>query len=84
MAWYKYGGFVSEANLPEFDTLELPGTLAKYTGVYRCEVCGREDVSTSGQPLPSADHHQHHPGQGPILWRLIVVEREMWRSVTGD
>ena len=44
----------------------------RITRIYRCEVCGHEDISTYNHPLPPQNHKQHPPGV-PIRWRLIVA-----------
>ncbi len=41
-------------------------------GIYRCQICGHQCVSTQHHPLPPQDHHTHHNRQ-PIQWRLIVA-----------
>ena len=54
------------------DEGHAPGTIAPYSGIYRCWGCGREVVSLAAQPLPPQTHHQHNAAHGPIRWRLIV------------
>lgn len=71
MAQYKYHKFLKENLSVEYDKLHKPGDATPYSGIYRCSVCGREDVSTAGHPLPPQNHHQHPEGQ-PIHWQLIV------------
>ena len=73
MAEYKYGNFLVQANKPAYDLLHHPGTIAPYSGIYRCSKCGHEITAVSGYPLPPQNHHQHTPAQGPILWQLIVA-----------
>jgi hypothetical protein len=58
-----------------FNELHTPGTQAPYSGIYRCEVCGHEVVSTEGNPLPPQNHNQH-PKDKSILWRLLVTHTE--------
>ena len=72
MAFYKYSNFLAVNSNDAFDTLYVPGLATPHSGIYRCEVCGREDVSETSKPLPPQNHHQHNYGQGPIRWRLIV------------
>ena len=71
MAYYKYMQFLTKSDHKYFDTLYDPGDTTPYSGIYRCEVCGREDTSVSGKPLPPQNHHQHSAYQ-PIRWRLVV------------
>lgn len=72
MAQYKYFEYLKKNENVVFDTLHEPGVITTYSGIYRCAVCGREDVSRQGNPLPPQNHHQHTPGAGPIRWQLIV------------
>lgn len=72
MAQYKYAGFLVHNTNNAFDTLLTPGGITPYSGIYRCIVCGREDLSVYGHPLPPQNHHQHAVGSGPIRWQLIV------------
>lgn len=73
MAYYKYPQILRKLDNGEFDKLYSPATYAPWSGIYRCEVCGKEAVSTDGKPLPPQNHHQHPQGQ-PIRWRLIVTD----------
>jgi hypothetical protein len=73
MANYKYGKFLDQSDHSAFDTLSDPGHVALYSGIYRCEGCGHNVVSTYGHPLPPQNHHQHSYGQGAIRWRLIAA-----------
>lgn len=72
MPTYKYSQFLSVSTSSAFDALSEPGTKAVSSGIYRCEVCGREIAANKGDPLPPQNHHQHPAGKGPIRWRLIV------------
>ena len=72
MALYKYSQFVGIDQSDVFDGVHSPGQAAPRSGIYRCEGCGREAVSTEGHPLPPQNHHEHSPLQGYIRWRLIV------------
>jgi hypothetical protein len=74
MALYKYQQVLSLADHPEFDTFYHPGGITAWSGIYRCEGCGREIVHTTGKPLPPQNHHQHAVAQGTIRWRLIVTD----------
>jgi hypothetical protein len=72
MANYKHPAFLNQMNSDEFDKLHHAGQLAPWSGIYRCQVCGHECVSTQGHHLPPQDHHTHAQGQ-PIQWRLVVA-----------
>jgi hypothetical protein len=72
MAQYKYPLFLTQNNNEVFDALHEPGSLTPYSGIYRCVVCHKEDVSVYGRPLPPQTHHVHAPGLGPIRWQLII------------
>ena len=74
MALYKYAQVMSPMNNVEFDKLYEPGTRTAWSGIYRCEGCGREIVHTTGHPLPPQNHHQDDYKQGRIRWRLIVTD----------
>lgn len=70
--FYKYPQLLTQSNDSKFDLLHHPGAPTPYSGVYRCEVCGKEATSVHPHPLPPQNHHQHEPGRGPIRWRLTV------------
>ena len=72
MATYKDGKYLTQLNHAAFDTITPVGHTAPYSGIYRCEGCGHEIVSTYGHVLPPQNHPQHSPLQGQIRWRLIV------------
>jgi hypothetical protein len=72
MALYKYPQFLTKNEDAAFDATATPGTVTPHSGLYRCEGCGREVASNSGNPLPPQNHHQHNQAQGAIRWRLIV------------
>jgi len=72
MAQYKYSQFLSQETSTAYDTLHVPGDNTPNSGIYRCEVCGREVCSNKDNPLPPQNHHQHPAGSGAIKWRLIV------------
>jgi hypothetical protein len=69
MAYYKHAKFFTEDKHTDFDQLFRPGTATPYSGVYRCEVCGHEAVSTKTHPLPP----EHHNAYQPTKWRLIAA-----------
>jgi len=72
MAFYKYPKYLAPDQSAEFDQLIHPGTATPYSGIYRCEGCGKSIVSTKTHPLPAQNHHQHSVSEGQILWRLAV------------
>jgi len=76
MAWYKYSQFLQVSASNEYDKAYSPGQLVPFSGIYRCEGCGREIACNQGQPFPPQNHHQHPgtllTGIKPITWRLIV------------
>jgi hypothetical protein len=72
MARYKYAHFLGALASDAFDQLHTPGSDTPFSGIYRCDGCGREVVAEFKKPLPPQNHHQHLPVQGLIRWRLIV------------
>lgn len=72
MAWNKYTQFVTHSQGNAFDQVSHAGTVCQHSGIYRCEVCGHEAVSTKGHTLPPQNHHTH-PNRQPIAWRLTVA-----------
>lgn len=74
MALYKYDQLLHRIDHEEFDKLYDPGEHSAWSGIYRCEGCGKEVVHTVGKPLPPQNHHQHTAGQGRIRWRLVVTD----------
>jgi hypothetical protein len=72
MALYKYSHYLTRVTDPRFDPALEPGTIAPHCGIYQCQGCGHEIASNAGNSLPPADHHEHEPEQGALLWRLIV------------
>ena len=73
MAVYKYAQFLEQSNNAAFDTAYKPGESTSHSGIYRCEGCGKNEVSEFGKPFPPQNHHQHAPSQGVIRWRLVVA-----------
>ena len=73
MAFYKYAQVLQQHNDGSFDWVLEPATATPYSGIYRCEGCGHEAISTFNHPLPPQNHHQHGPSQGRIRWRLVVM-----------
>ena len=72
MAIYKYERHLIRSGDAIYDTDQRPGGPAPYSGIYRCQGCGREVIAHRGEVLPAASHHQHTPNQGAIRWRLAV------------
>jgi hypothetical protein len=73
VAYYKQPNYFKQDTGSAFDLVHAPGVKTPYSGIYRCDGCGREDVSIKGAPLPPQNHHQHTPSQGSIRWRLIAA-----------
>jgi len=84
MAIYQDAAYVKRGT-GGFDAKYKPGDPTPHSGIYRCAVCGREDVSEAGKPLPSQNHNQHDPAEGPIRWKLLVYSEgdSIRRSRTG-
>jgi hypothetical protein len=70
--FYKHSEFLKQSNHAAFDALHEPGAPTPYSGIYRCEGCGRFEASVKPHPLPPQNHHQHTPQQGRIRWRLAA------------
>ena len=73
MAQYKYSHYLTNLCDPKFDPAFAPGATTPHTGIYKCQGCGTEVISETGEPLPPATHHQHSLAQGGIAWRLVVA-----------
>lgn len=71
MALYKAGTDVKTGTGKAFEETHSPGTPTPYSGIYKCENCGREDACNKGNPLPPQNHNQHS-GPKPIMWRCLV------------
>jgi hypothetical protein len=74
MAIYQYVTHFVQMTNAEFDKVYEPGSTTPWSGIYRCQGCGREIVHTAGKPLPPQNHHQHTSTQGKIRWRLLVTD----------
>jgi hypothetical protein len=72
MTYYKHSQYFSQDNSADFDKTFAPGTPTPYSGVYRCEVCGHEAVSTKSHPLPP-EHHAKNAVNQRTKWRLIAA-----------
>ena len=75
MATYKYNQLVNQNNSDAFDKIYEPGQRPKWSGIYRCEGCGKEISHTENQELPPQNHHQHSVNQGKIRWRMAVYAK---------
>lgn len=73
MAVYKYPQYLIHSSHQAYDAIHQPRAITPFSGIYRCEGCGLNDVSTHGHPLPPQNHHQHTLQQGHIRWRLVVA-----------
>lgn len=69
---YKYPQFLTQSAHSAFDTISEPGSITQWSGIYRCEGCGKAITSISGHTLPPQNHHQHTIQQGRIRWRLAA------------
>jgi hypothetical protein len=63
------------SNHTAFDVVHNPGQNAPFSGIYRCVICGWEEVSVANTTLPPQNHHVHAPGRGQIQWRLSAYAR---------
>lgn len=76
---YKDGAVFNRlSNDGNFDTIHWPGQITPFSGIYKCQSCGFEAVSTKGNPLPPeracANHHSQWRGyQGTVSWRLVAA-----------
>ncbi len=73
MAVFKNKDYFEHSTNAAFDQIHEPGDHAPHSGIYRCEGCGENAVSTYSHPLPPQNHHQHTVAQGAIRWRLIAA-----------
>ena len=72
MAYYKYQRHVMPFDHEMFDWVHKPGEKVTYSGIFRCEGCGKEIAHNANVPLPLPNHHQHTLPQGEIRWKLVV------------
>ena len=75
---YKNSSYFQQNASPVFDQTYAPGVATPSSGVYRCDSCGFEAVSTQGHPLPPATIcPQHSSGwkcqHGVVRWRLVAA-----------
>lgn len=73
MAIYRYSHYFKASTHAAFDEITYPGNATPYSGIYRCEGCGVNIVSTHSHPMPPQNHHQHTAAHGSIRWRLIAA-----------
>ena len=69
---YKYSQFLGTSSDEAFDSISEPGAIARWSGIYRCEGCGKSETSVRGHVLSPQNHHQHTVSQGRIRWRLAA------------
>jgi hypothetical protein len=76
---YKDSTYFHERSSSGFDKIYKPGTPTPTSGIYRCESCGFEAVSTAGHPLPPTETcPQHNPTMWPckhglVRWKLVAA-----------
>jgi hypothetical protein len=75
---YKNGTYFQQNQSPLFDHTYPPGALTPTSGVYRCDACGFEAVSTKDHPLPPATDCRRHSSawnctSGDVRWRLVAA-----------
>ena len=51
MAYYKDAKYLNQYDFAEFNVTHSPGDRALWSGIYRCDVCGKECVHTSENPF---------------------------------
>ena len=73
MAQYQNPNFLQKIANVAFNSTYHAGALAPFSGIYRCDVCGHEAVSTVGHHLPAQGLEHTHKVLNPIAWRLIVA-----------
>jgi hypothetical protein len=71
-------GTVSDETSAAFKEKLSPGIKAPHSGIYKCDSCGFEAVSTEGNSLPPAKTCEEHDkarwkcAKGEIKWRLVA------------
>ena len=75
---YKYNQYFGQNTSTVFDQVLTPGTITPVSGIYRCEACGYEAVSTEGHPLPPTMICLSHGAgwvcnHGLVRWRLVAA-----------
>ena len=74
MAYYQNPELMGQFYHSQFDMVLDAGQRTPWSGIYRCEGCGREITHTADKPLPGHDHHRHTFLQGWVRWRLVVAD----------
>lgn len=72
MAYAQDRAVVKQFTHEAFDKIHKPGDIVEYSGIYRCEYCTHEIVSTEDNKFPPQTHPAH-PEDKPIRWKLIVA-----------
>ena len=72
MATYQDAEYLTNLPHSAFDETYEAGSVAPFSGIYRCMGCHIEITSEVGSALSSLHHPQHRPDQGKIRWRLIA------------
>jgi len=57
LAYYKYSKYLIKSDHTLFKQTFEPGQTVPYSGIYRCEVCRKEDTCIKDKPLPAALFH---------------------------
>ncbi|HYJ05279.1 MAG TPA: hypothetical protein VEX43_09100 [Chthoniobacterales bacterium] len=73
MAQFKHLQLLTRLPDSKFDQAHASGATTPHSGIYKCQGCGTEIISTAGDPLPPPSHHQHSLNQGGVAWQLIVA-----------
>jgi len=71
-ALYKNPQYLQKSEHAAFDAIHEAGAQTPFSGIYRCEGCGKCVTSVHPHPLPPQNHHQHTAQQGRIRWRMVV------------
>lgn len=74
MTFYQDPKTIHKTTSTAFDAVNKPGDTVNHSGIYRCNVCDQEIVSTFGNKFPPQNHHQH-PEKEDIEWQLIATPR---------
>jgi hypothetical protein len=75
---YQDSKYFHEKIADVFDKIHKPGDPTPTSGIYRCESCGYECVSTKGHPLPPTETCPKHESSwkcdhGSVRWRLVAA-----------
>jgi hypothetical protein len=69
MAIFKDARSLANSQDPEFDVGRDAGSRARFSGIYKCSVCGRETVARHKELLPETMDHLHAEAG---RWHLLV------------